>query len=71
MTKRIDVKDYQKPELTHIDDSAFDETGQGSSGFSPVRNRNGNHYGNHYGNSNGRNNNGNHYGGNGGGRFHK
>ena len=32
MTKKIDMKDYQKPELTHIDDSAFDETGQGSSG---------------------------------------
>lgn len=62
------MKDYQKPELTHIDDSAFDETGQGSSGFSPARNNNGNHYGN----SNGRDNNGNHYGGgNGGGRYHK
>ena len=68
LTKKMDMKDYQKPELTRIDDSAFDETGQGSSGFSPVGNNNGNHYGN----SNGGNNNGNHYGGgNGGGRSHK
>jgi hypothetical protein len=70
LTKKIDVKNYQKPELTHIDDSAFDEMGQGSSGFSNGGTNNGNHYGNHYGN--GRNNNGNHYGGGyGRGRSHK
>jgi hypothetical protein len=32
MTK-IDKKNYQKPELIHIDDPAFDETGHGSWGF--------------------------------------
>lgn len=33
MSKEIDIKDYQKPELVYIDDPAFDETGQGDSGF--------------------------------------
>lgn len=33
MTKKKDKKEYQKPELVHIDDPAFDETGKGSSGF--------------------------------------
>jgi hypothetical protein len=61
---KADIKEYQKPELTHIDDPAFDEMGQGSSGF--YGGNNGNHYGNYNGN------NGNHYGGgNGGGRYHK
>ena len=31
MTKKKDKKEYQKPELVHIDDPAFDETGQGDS----------------------------------------
>jgi hypothetical protein len=65
LTGKIDMKDYQKPELTYIDDSAFDEMGQGSSGFGvkPPKNDNGNHYGW---------NNGPHYGGgSGGGKNHK
>jgi hypothetical protein len=49
------MKSYQKPEIIRIDDPAFDETGQGSSGFHPIKGNNGNHYGE---------NNGNHYGGN-------
>ena len=31
LTKKIDIKDYQKPEIIRIDDPAFDETGQGQS----------------------------------------
>jgi hypothetical protein len=31
LTKRIDIKDYQKPEIVLIDDPAFEETGQGDS----------------------------------------
>ncbi len=62
LIKEANIKEYQKPELTYIDDPAFDEMGQGSSGFYPVDN-NGNRI-------NG--NNGNHYGGgNGGGKNHK
>lgn len=33
MTKKKDQKDYQKPELVHIDNPAFDEKGQGASGL--------------------------------------
>jgi hypothetical protein len=33
LTKRIDIKDYQKPEIVLIDDPAFEETGQGDSGI--------------------------------------
>jgi hypothetical protein len=61
---KADIKEYQKPELTHIDDPTFDEMGYGSSGFTGGNN------GNHYGGNNG--NNGNHYGGGyGGGKGHK
>lgn len=61
MIEKANAKEYQKPELTYIDDPAFDEMGQGSSGFSGGNN------GNHYGD-----NNGNRYGGgSGGGKYHK
>lgn len=61
MIEKADMKEYQKPELTYIDDPAFDEMGQGSSGF----------YGGNNGNQRGGNN-GNRYGGGyGGGKNHK
>lgn len=31
MEQKFDKKNYQKPELIHIDDLAFEETGQGQS----------------------------------------
>ena len=69
MIGKEDIKEYQKPELAYIDDPAFDEMGQGSSGFSGGNN--GNHYGGNNGNHHGGNN-GNHYGGgHGGGKYHK
>jgi hypothetical protein len=62
LIEKAAIKEYQKPELTYIDDPAFDEMGQGSSGFYP-RGNNGNYHGS---------NNGNHYGGGyGGGKNHK
>ncbi len=41
LTKRTDIKDYQKPEIVLIDDPAFEETGQGDSGMTlPGHSRN-------------------------------
>jgi hypothetical protein len=64
LIEKADMKEYQKPEIVLIDDPAFDEMGQGSSGFYGGNN------GYHYGDNNG--NNGNHYGGgHGGGKSNK
>jgi len=41
----MDIKGYQKPELTQIDDPDFDETGQGSSYVNHGNGNNGNHNG--------------------------
>jgi hypothetical protein len=46
----IDMKNYEKPELILIDDSAFDETGQGCSYPNCGHNGGNNH--NHGGNNN-------------------
>lgn len=42
MSEEKDVKKYKKPELIHIDDPAFEETGQGYSGLGNPGSDNGN-----------------------------